>query len=191
FQSLEQEFPVFRMPQRRAKRVYLSPLWSYTGIGGMYFPFFVEANINTDVPHSGMPATILHELAHTIGFAREEDAEFAAFLAGIYHPDPDFVYSSWFLAYRYLSRTLSQVDRDAWIRLNKRVSEDVKRDIDAVQAYWSRFRGPVQSVSRSVNHAYLRSNMQKDGVMSYGRVLDLILGLHEDQRLPTAPSDLK
>ncbi|MCH8525201.1 MAG: DUF3810 domain-containing protein, partial [Balneolales bacterium] len=69
FQEAAQQWPELRIPTRRAKGVMASRWWSYTRISGMYFPFFVEANVNIAMPHSSIPSTTMHELAHTIGFA--------------------------------------------------------------------------------------------------------------------------
>jgi hypothetical protein len=175
FQKISTIEPVFAIPHRPAKGVIASRWWSYTGISGMYFPFLVEANVNTDMPDSGIPATIMHELAHTIGFAREDEAEFAGILAGIFHDDPDFVYSAWLSAWVYTSSALARVDREAWAELNTRLHPAVVRDLQARRAYWQQFEGPVREASTRVNDAYLRSNLQRDGVQSYGRVVDLLL----------------
>jgi len=175
FQRLAYIEPVFAVPRRRAKGVMASRWWSYTGISGMYFPFLVEANVNIDMPESGIPATILHELAHTIGFAREDEAEFAGILAGIHHENPDFVYSAWLSAWVYTSSALARVDREAWVQLSAQLHPGVIRDLQARRAYWQQFEGPVREASTRVNDAYLRSNLQRDGVQSYGRVVDLIL----------------
>jgi hypothetical protein len=175
FQKISTIEPVFSIPRRHAKGVIASRWWSYTGISGMYFPFLVEANVNTDMPDSGIPATIMHELAHTIGFAREDEAEFAGILAGIYHDDPDFVYSAWLSAWVYTSSALARVDRAAWSELNALLHPAVMQDLQARRAYWQQFEGPVREASTRVNDAYLRSNLQRDGVQSYGRVVDLLL----------------
>ncbi|MHB1483154.1 MAG: DUF3810 domain-containing protein [Saccharofermentanales bacterium] len=171
-------YPVLQGSARRAKGVIASHWWSYTGITGMYFPFFVEANVNTDVPDAFLPNTILHELAHTRGIAREDDASFVAFLTGINHPDNDFKYSSYLDAFIQATNSLYSVDRDAYDKLQGKVSDAVKRDLYANNRYWKQFEGPVQEVSTSVNNTYLQSNMQEDGIRSYGKVVDLLLGYY-------------
>lgn len=44
------------------------------------FTFTYEANINILAPDYTIPATICHELAHTRGFMREDEANFIAYL---------------------------------------------------------------------------------------------------------------
>jgi hypothetical protein len=181
FQALASAYPEFSIPRRRAKGVMASRWWSYTNISGMFFPFFMEANVNIAMPHSAIPSTTMHELAHTIGFARENEAEFAGFLAGIAHPHPDFVYSAWLNAYIYASNALLRVDAVAFWEASAQLSEGVRRDLDARREFWSQFQGPVAEASVRINDAYLRSNMQVDGIRSYGAVVDLLLAYFEDE----------
>jgi len=54
----------------------------------------------------------------------------------------------------------------------------VKKDLEQRTEYWRKFEGPVQNASSSVNDVYLKSNLQQDGVASYGRVVDLLLGYY-------------
>ncbi|MHB8962893.1 MAG: DUF3810 domain-containing protein [Saccharofermentanales bacterium] len=180
FDAVEDIYPVLTGPSVRAKGVMNSHLWSYTGITGMYFPFYVEANVNVDVPEYSIPNTIMHELAHLRGIAREDEAEFAAFITGINHPDRDFKYSSYLNALIYSSNSLYSADKEAYSRLREQISPMVRNDLHAGGEYWKQFEGPVQTASTSVNNAYLQSNMQDDGVRSYGRVVDLILGYYLD-----------
>lgn len=98
----------------RTKPVLLSHWWSYTGITGMYFPFFAEANVNIDVPDSDIPATAAHELAHTRGFAKEDDCNFFAYLTATHSDSADFRYSGYMLAYIYCSNALYDYDTDMW-----------------------------------------------------------------------------
>lgn len=168
-------YPLLEGALIRPKGVVLSRLWSYTGITGMYFPFFVEANINIDVPQVSLTDTVLHEIAHTRGFAREDEAGFMAFLTGIYHPSADFRYGAYLEAFLSLSGQLYTYDTDAWAAAWAGISDGIRRDLNARSVYWKQFEGPVQKVSEQVNNAYLEANLQKDGVYSYGRKADLIL----------------
>lgn len=178
FNAVSGVYPALLGAPGRAKGVMVSHLWSYTGITGMYFPFFVEANVNIDAPDAFIPDSIMHELSHLRGIAREDEAEFAAFLTGINHPDNDFKYSSYLSAYLSVAGSLYGVDTKEYDKLSSMLSDAVKRDINSNYKYWKQFEGPVQNVSTSVNNAYLQSNLQQDGVKSYGRVVDLLLGYY-------------
>lgn len=182
YEAISDIYPVLKGPSVRAKGVIASHYWSFTGITGMYFPFYVEANVNIDVPHYSIPNTIMHELAHLRGIAREDEAEFSAFLSGINHPDTYFKYSSYLNALIHCRNALYRADKEAFDELSAVISQKVKKDLSSGSVYWKQFEGPVEVVSTKVNDSYLKSNMQQDGVASYGRVVDLILGYYLSDR---------
>ncbi len=175
FDAAADEYPVLAGPHVRPKGVILSRPWSYTGITGMYFPFFVEANVNIDAPDSSMPDTILHEIAHTRGFAREDEAGFLAFLAGRLSADADFQYTTTLQGFLSLAERLYAYDPAAWEESWAGISAAVRRDLQAENAYWQAFEGPIRDASEQINDTYLQANRQQDGVHSYGRKADLIL----------------
>ena len=167
----------------RAKPVQLSHWWSYTGITGMYFPMLAEANINVDVPASGIPATVSHELAHTRGFAREDECNFLAYLTATHNPSPEFQYSGYLMAYIYCSNALYDYDKDMWGETRAHCSDAVSRDLGERNRYWKQFEGKVQQVSTAVNDAFITIQGDEDGVFSYDRVVQLIVGYYQAEGL--------
>lgn len=159
----------------RPKGVILSHFWSYTGISGVFFPFTAEANVNIKLPHFMLPSVTAHEMAHQRGFAREDEANYIAYLTCTLHPDRDFQYSGVISALTSTMNTLHKYDRETWREIRARYSEEVNHDLKAWQDYIDRYEGPVKQVSTRVNNTYLKANRQKDGVRSYGRMVDLLL----------------
>lgn len=159
----------------------LSYLWSYTGITGIYFPFLVESTVNSHVRPDERLATVLHEVAHSYGFAREEEANFFSFYAGIHHPDMDFRYAAWLHAYIHVSNALYKEDKNLHNALWESLPPGVQADLRARNIYWDRFEGKVQEVSTQINDFYLKSNGQSSGVKSYGEVVDLILAYYKEE----------
>lgn len=164
---------------QRTKPVMLSHLWSYTGITGMYFPLLAETNINVDVPSFTIPATVMHELAHTRGFAREDECNFFAYLACMEHPSADFRYSGAVLAYIHCSNALYDYDVEMWEEVFSHCSDGMVRDLRAQNAYWDNFKGEVKEISSSVNDTFLQIQGEEDGVLSYSRVVELLLAYCE------------
>jgi len=179
FEEASAQYPLLSGAHSRPKGVLLSHAWSYTGIAGMYFPFLVESNVNIDMPEHVIPAAMLHEIAHTRGFAREDEAGFIAYLAGIADRRPDIAYSVTVDAALRALNALYGVDKEAWERIARTLSDAAWRDIAANGEYWKQFEGPVRETSNQINNAYLEANLQEDGVRSYGRMLDLVLAWHE------------
>ena len=159
----------------RPKPVFLSELMCYTGITGIYFPFTAEANVNMSNTASMLPATTCHEMAHQRGFAREDEANFIAYLTCKVHPDADYQYSGHLLALIHSMNALRSYDADRARSLGTKYSEGVRRDLRDIDLFWQKYEGPVEKISTSINNAYLKANMQNDGVYSYDRMVDLLL----------------
>ncbi|MBB6215700.1 hypothetical protein HNQ80_001789 [Anaerosolibacter carboniphilus] len=159
----------------RPKGVIFSKAMSYMGISGIYFPFTAEANVNMDIPDAMLPSTTCHEMAHQRGFAREDEANYIAYLTSTMHPDVDFQYSGVLLALLHSMNALYIHDPESFLKLKSMYSEGLQRDLENLNAYWKKYEGPIERATTKVNDAYLKSNMQEDGVHSYGRMVDLLL----------------
>lgn len=157
------------------KGVILSEGLSYMGISGIYFPFTSEANVNISMPYSMIPVTAAHEMAHQRGFAREDEANYIAYLTCSLHPDDEFKYSGTLLGLIYSMNKLYEYAPEKHKALSSKYSLGVKRDLKAISEYWRKYEGPVEKASSKLNNTYLKSNMVEDGVHSYGRMLDLLL----------------
>lgn len=168
-------YPEFSGMYSRPKGVVLSEVMSYLGIEGIYSPFTGEANVNTSILDAPFPFTACHEMAHQRGFAREDEANYLAYIACKYHPDKDFQYSGVLYALIYAGNALYGNDPNRYSELRNRYSEGIKRDLAAINLYWKKYETPVQDFSSSVNDTYLKANRQEDGVKSYGRMVDLLI----------------
>jgi uncharacterized protein DUF3810 len=159
----------------RPKAALLSPLMAYAGITGIYVPFTGEALVNGTMPDAELPFTACHELAHQRGFAREDEANYLAYVACRRHPDRDFQYAGTFAAARYALSALRRADAREYERVRESVPPPVERDISALVAWKQRYRSRLENVQSRVNDAYLRAQGQPEGVQSYGRMVDLLL----------------
>jgi hypothetical protein len=179
YDAAEVDWPALRGHSIRPKGVLLSHYWSYTGITGVYNPFLVEANVNIDQPAYSLPDTIAHEVAHTRGFAREDEANFVAFLTGMYSQNSDYRYSVMLDTWIRITNRLYTADKEAYEQVASGLTDAMRRDLTAGSLYWKQFEGSVQEVSDQANNLYLQANMQSDGVASYGRMIDLVLAWFE------------
>ncbi len=165
----------------RPKGVMLSVVLSYQGIGGIYFPFTGEANVNISEPHFIIPFTASHEMAHQRGFAREDEANYIGHLACVMHPDKDFQYSGIMAALQYSMNALARQDVGSYRVLREGYSDGVRRDFDAWSEHCKKYDGALRRTTDRINDAYLQSNIQRDGVQSYGRMVDLLLAHYRDK----------
>jgi hypothetical protein len=170
-----ERYPWLLGPRTRVKPVRGSWVLSYLGISGVFFPFTGEPNVNATIPDPELPFVMAHETAHERGFAREDEANYLASLACRRHPDADFRYSGSLLASVHAIAALYAVDPAVARDLARSRSGGVQRDLAALRAWSDRYRTPIASVSEAVNDGYLRSQGQREGVRSYGRMVDLLV----------------
>jgi hypothetical protein len=168
----------------RPKPVLASSLLARLGITGIYSPFTGEPNLNTTLPDPEVPFCASHEMAHQRGFAREDEANYLGYLACRLHPDPDFRYSGTLAASLYTLSALQHADPGAAAAIQALHSAPVRRDLEALAAWAARYQGRLQRASERVNDAYLRTQGQREGARSYGRMVDLLVA---ERRARPAP----
>ena len=122
-----------------------------------------------------IPHTICHELSHLRGFMREDEANFIGFLACIGSEDAEYRYSGYLSGWIYAGNALAKVDFDAYAACLDRLREEVLLDLRENSIFWGRYESKISEAAETVNNTYLKANNQKDGVRSYGRVVDLML----------------
>jgi hypothetical protein len=167
----------------KPKRILISEKMSYTGITGIYMPYTGEANVNVNMTDYMLPATAAHEMAHQRGFAREDEANYIAYVTCTMHPDADFEYSGVMLGVVYAMNALAKADKNMYSELAKRYAPGVKRDLINDFEFWEKYKGKVEEVANNVNNTYLKSNGQQDGVQSYGRMVDLLLAEYKEGKI--------
>jgi len=153
-------------------------LFSWMGIAGIYLPFTGEPLVNMGPGGWTLPFTAAHESAHLHGWAREDEANFLAFLVLEDCGDPRLEYSAFSMALLYVAEALQAQEPAGaalWQKIAQTLPPHVVEDWKAYFAYWDRFKGPVQKAALAVNDAYLKAQGQADGVKSYGRMVDLLL----------------
>lgn len=161
------------------KGVMASKFMNYTGITGMYCPFSGEANVDIAIPDFSVPETTLHEMAHQRGFAKEEEANYIAYLVSTKHPDKDFKYSGSLSAMRYAMNAMYSTDENMYKELIKLYSPKVKKDLIYNREFWVKYEGPTEKIYDKINDTYLKANGTPDGVQSYGRMVDLLLAQYK------------
>lgn len=157
------------------KSVINSKAMSHMNITGIFFPFTLESNVNTDIVEYNIPATMCHELAHTRGFMREDEANFIGYLACRQSDNIDFNYSGTMLALVHSMNRLATADYESFVSISQQYSDEILLDLNANSEYWKQYEGVVAEVSSKVNDTYLKANSQTDGVQGYGRMVDLLL----------------
>lgn len=163
----------------RVKPVMLSEPMSYTHITGVYTFFTGEANINVNFPDYTLPYTAAHELAHQRGIAREDEANFVAFLVCMESDDPYLRYSACLSVYEYVLSALRSADKKLYQKTYSELPAEVIAEERAYSAFFEKYRkNVVADVSNSVNNSYLQSQGAPAGSRSYNMVVDLAVAYY-------------
>ncbi len=163
----------------KVKPVMLSEPWSYTHITGVYTFFTGEANINVNFPDYTVPYTAAHELAHQRGIAREDEANFIAFLVCMESDDPYIRYSAYLNLYEYVAAALRSADRTLYLRSYEALPYSVRAEEAAYSAFFDKYRDNVAAtVTETTNNTYLQSQGASAGTRSYGMVVDLAVAYY-------------
>jgi len=171
----------------RVKPVMMSELMSYTHITGIYSYFTGEANINIVFPDYTIPFTAAHELAHQRGIAKEDEANFVAFLVCIESDDPYIRYSAYASVLEYVTNAYYTADKSKdhtdYIELIRSLDIKVRYERHAYSEFFKKYKDNIAAdISGATNDIYLQSQGVSEGSVSYGMVVDLAVAYYKSLR---------
>lgn len=180
--AYDEAYKKYAFLQYRTPSVKIS-LWgwlgNYVGFTGYYNPFTGEAQVNTTVPKFLQPYTTCHEIAHQLGYAKENEANFVGYLAAASSKDSVFLYSVYLDLFLYADRNLYSVDSVTAKSLARQLLPEVKADLKELSDFNRRHRNPVEPVIRWLYGKYLQSNQQPSGVLSYDEVTGFLIAYNK------------
>ena len=191
----ERSFPVFAGSTLPVKELGWADMYTSMGITGVTFGITGEAAVNPQIPDVLLPFTMSHEMAHRMCIASERDANFAAFLACSVHPDVQFEYSAYFMAYRYCYNALAGIKTvdavTAAAQINEGVSGKLRQDLQSYNDFFTANQDEaVTSIANTANDTYLKTSGETSGIASYSQVCDLLVNWHlQEVVLPSIAED--
>ncbi len=157
----------------RPKRTLLAWFFRASGTDGMTAPFLLETLLNPELTGPERPIVLAHEWAHLSGHAPEAEAGFVAALAAL-RGDIPARYSAWLTTALEVAAQLPGAERQ---RLLERLDAGPRRDHELIAA---RVRTRIRAVERAswaTYDRYLRTQGVDEGIQSYGRVVELLVGM--------------
>lgn len=149
-------------------------IMSYTGILGYYNPFTAEAQYNAALPSTQIPFTLAHESAHQLGFAREQEANFIAYLLGKNSGNSELKYSVEFFVLRSLLNSLVEKNPDFVKKVLENYSPAMKRDRIYEKMFAQNHDGILSIFFELSNDLFLKSN-QQEGSITYSYFVELMV----------------
>jgi len=176
FNELAADYPFLKRCAIAPKAMLGSEVLSAVEVTGFYSCFTAEPTVNVHMPDLELPFTMCHELAHTGGILREDEANFIGYLVCVSTDDPAMRYSGLICALNYAMGRLYTADPQTYLALRAYYAAGVERDLAYSGKYWEKYanKAPSQAYS-AVNDTVLKLNDQTDGRQSYGRMVDLLL----------------
>jgi hypothetical protein len=169
-------FLPYKMPS--LKPSLYSYLGDYLGYSGYYNPFTGEAQVNTTVPLMLQPFVATHEIGHQLGFAKENEANFAGFLAARASTDPAVQYSVYFDMYIYASKNLMLQDSALARKLHQRLPDVAKKDLRELRDFYRKYENPMEPIIHLLYGQYLKANEQPQGILSYDEVIAWVIAYY-------------
>ena len=178
YDRVEKEHSLLKNFKSRAKPIRFSGIMTDAGITGIYSFFTGEANINMAYPDYCLPFTVAHELAHQRGFAREDEANFMAYLACISSDDAYIQYSGYLNLYEYLSSAMYNASPELYKSVREGLDGGARGDSLAASAVTKAHSGTaLGELADKANDAYLQMNGTA-GTVSYGYVVRLAVAYY-------------
>lgn len=169
------------------KYLKCSQFFSQQYIMGYYFPFSMEANINSVMYITNVAPTVCHELAHTKGFIFENDANMIGYLACIQSDDTFLQYCGYLSVLNYVNNDFyKSVNKSTYkkhVRISDRVADDnvflTREDWQAVEKTAVVKTSTVKKVSNNFLNTNLKLNGVDEGIQQYNEVVNLLLDYYD------------
>ena len=150
------------------------------GYGGYINPFTLEAQVNAHQPKLRLLTTSAHEIAHQLGYAAEEEANFIAIDAALHSENPYMQYAGYHFALGYAladCRKRKDIDSKA---LYQELHPGVLQQYQQVSAFWQSYQNPLEPLFKKSYDTYLKANNQTAGINSYSLVVGLLLHKYQN-----------
>lgn len=183
YNDLAKDYPLFKYnPKSLKKSIFSYPL-TYMGFSGYLNPLTNESQIDGLIPTYKFPTTASHEIAHQLGYAAENEANFIGFLATINHKNKYFKYSGYTFGLRHCLNEIYMRDEDLFDLLVETVNPGILKNYEEVRIFWEAHQNPLEPFFKVFYNGFLKANNQEKGMESYSYVVALLVNYFEDKDL--------
>jgi hypothetical protein len=172
------------LPVPRQMRILPEGTLLSAGFAGIVGPWLREPHVDGGLPGWAWIATAMHELGHTLGWAREAETDAIATLAGLGCEEPRVRVAAAIHAVHLLAREIASLaggDVEARAALAERIAALPRpyhaAVADAREASQRYFRPMAAQVTTATYAAYLRTQGAPEGMADYARAGSLLLAL--------------
>ena len=165
----------YNYSSQNIKASLLSMPLTYMGYSGYLNPFTLEAQVNNKQPKLRILTTATHEIAHQLGYAAEEEANFVGISVAMNADDAYMRYAGHTLALQYCLRALRKSDMQLYEKAVSQINTGILKNYQEIQAFWRSYQNPFEPLFKKTYDQYLKANNQTAGIASYNLVVGLLL----------------
>ncbi|MFT5103832.1 MAG: hypothetical protein ACI86C_001492 [Candidatus Latescibacterota bacterium] len=181
YKNLEEKFPALAYYPKSIKKSGWSLGLTYMGYSGYYNPFSGEAQVNSMIKTYKFPVVAVHEQAHQIGYAAENEANFIATLATINNDDPFIKYSGYIFTLRYCVNEIARRDMELYDEIIPTINPGILISYKEMRDFWESYQNPLEDISKAFWDVFLKASNQSEGIMSYSYMVALVVNYFDDK----------
>jgi hypothetical protein len=179
YQVAEKKYPFLKYQFKCIKPSLYGKLGAYAAFLGYFNPFTGEAQVNTTVPKFGQPFTTCHEVAHQLGYAKEMEANFVAYLVASNSNDSLVRYAVYADLFKYANRALFFADSSLSNQIRMQLLPAVKKDFLEEKMFYRKYSSVLDPALRDFYDIFLKSNGQDLGIYSYDEVTAFLIAFYK------------
>ncbi len=179
YNYVAKQYPFLSYSPRSVKPSLYSYLGNYLGFQGYYNPFSGEGQVNTTIPRFLEPYVTTHEIAHQLGYGKENEANFVGFLACRSYPSDAFRYSVYFDIYNYAIVEVYQRDTSLAKSFQQKLHPQVISDIKEYRDFYRKYKNPIEPIIMWGYGNFLKANNQPAGKRSYNEVVAWLIAYYK------------
>ncbi len=179
FNEAAKKYSFLAYQPRSIKPSLFSYLGNYLGFQGYYNPFSGEGQVNTTVPRFLEPYVTTHEIAHQLGYGKENEANFVGFLACRSYNSNAFRYSVYYDMYNYAVGEVFRSDTTLARGYQQKAHPQVLKDQKEFRDFYRRYKNPIEPIVMWGYGHFLKANNQPAGKRSYNEVVIWLIAYYK------------
>ncbi|APY11789.1 amino acid permease [Seonamhaeicola sp. S2-3] len=183
YDNLKSDFSQLEYNPKSIKKSLFSYPLTYMGFSGYLNPLTNEAQVDGLIPTFKFPTTSAHEMAHQLGYAAENEANFIGFLASIHNDDIYFKYCGYTFGLRYCLNEIYRRDEALFEALGKTVNKGILKNYEEVRLFWETHENPIEPFFKIFYSNFLKANNQPKGMESYSYVVALLVNYFDTKTI--------
>ncbi|GGD23446.1 DUF3810 domain-containing protein [Hyunsoonleella pacifica] len=183
YNNLKTKFPNLEYYPESTKQSLFSYPLTYMGFSGYLNPLTNEAQVNGKIPMYKFPTTAAHEIAHQLGYAAENEANFIGFMAASSNNDIYIKYCGYTFGLRFCLNEIYRRDSCLFEDIVADVNKGILKNYEESRKFWEAHENPFEPFFKLFYGNFLKANNQPKGMETYSYVVALLVNYLETEGL--------